>query len=228
MPPSVRAVGAGGNTAASTATTFSPPMPVGLRAGDLLIGFAGNGSGLVPTVRPSGSSLIGNVPDGVTYNLDIVQKVAVGSDVFTWTSGSATRWAGFVMAITAGTYRVATPCYGNVGLAQGTASTTFSCPLSTPTDSDSLQIAVFGAQVAGTWSTTNTNPTMTEICDTTSTGTGAASMGGYRSNTAPANAVALVRSAVCSLSSANGATFQMFVAPMHARKVRYRRPQSKR
>lgn len=212
MTATVRSTGIG-NTGTGTATSFSPTMPAGFVAGDLLIGIAGAGDGTVPATRPSGSTSIQNIVDGTVFNLDIVRKVAVGGDVFTWTVGTARKWAGAVVAITAGTYNTGTPTQGNVGVAQGTtASNNFVTPSSTPGNADSLIIAAFGEQAAGTWTNTDTNPAMTEIADTLSSGTSAASISVYRSS-APPPVSAFTRTGQTSLSSANGAAFMLFVNP---------------
>jgi hypothetical protein len=212
VPAAVRSTGVG-NSGAGTATSFSPTMPAGFVAGDLLIGIACNGTGEIPATRPSGSTLIQNMADSAVFGMDVVRKVAVGGDVFTWTTTSTLKWAGCVIAVTAGTYNTTTPVQGNVGAAQGaTAALIFTTPASTPGNADSLAIAAFGRQVAATWSTTDGSPAMTEICDTTSTGTSATSLGVYRSNTAPAVS-SLTRSASGSVSSANGCMFLVFVNP---------------
>lgn len=211
MTATIRAV-TQANSAAATSTTFTPALPAGTVAGDLLIGIACNGGGAVPTARPSGSTVITSVPDGALFYMDIVRKVAVGGDVFTWTVGTAQRWAGCLIAITTGTYDTTTPIAGASGLAQGSASTTFTTPSSTPTSADSLIIASFGAQATNTWSTTNTAPTMTEICDTAASGTSPASCGVYRSN-APPSVALMSRSAVSTVSTGNGARHIMFVNP---------------
>lgn len=212
MTATVRSTGQG-NSGATAVLSFSPPMPAGFQVGDLLIGIAGN-SGAVPATRPSGSTLVQNIPDGTVYNLDIVRKVAVGSDVFTWTvTTTARKWAGAVIAITVGTFDTTTPIQGNVGVAQGTTSSvTFTTPSSTATSADALLIAAFGAQVANTWTCTNTTPSMTELADSTSTGTTPASLGVYRSNTPPPLS-SLTRSGTSTLTSANGAAFLMFINP---------------
>lgn len=212
MTATVRSAGSG-NSGANTATTFSPTMPVGFVAGDLLLGFACASDGTAPATRPSGSTSIQFVTDGALFSIDVVRKVAVGSDVFTWTIGAARKWAGAVVAITAGTYDTVAPTQGNVGTAQGTtASTTFSTGNSTPGNADSLLICAFGARVANTWTCTNITPTMTELADATSTGTTPASCGVYRSNTPPAVGV-IARTATSTLTSADGCGFIIFVNP---------------
>jgi hypothetical protein len=211
----VRATGAS-NSGSVSFNGFSPTMPVGFVAGDLLIGIVVGGDGGVPTARPTGSTLIQNIVDGAVFNMDIVSKVAVGGDVFTWSSSALRRWAGAVVAITTGTYNAATPTQGAVGAAKGaTSDVSFVTPASTPGNTDSLIIAAFGEQLAGTWTCTSTTPSMTELADTTSTGTGAAGMSVYRSATPPA-ASSLTRTGTASLASANGAAFMLFVNPAAA------------
>jgi hypothetical protein len=187
-------------------------MPAGFQAGDLLIGIAGTGRGLTPTAIPSGSTTVQDVVDAAVYDMNIVRKVAAGGDVFTWTSSSSVSWSGCVVAITAGTFDTTTPVQGNVGVAQGTTSTLFTTPASTPGNTDSLIISVFGAQLAVTWTTADSSPAMTELADLTSTGTAAASLSVYRSNTPPA-ASSLTRTGTASATSANGAAFMLFVNP---------------
>jgi hypothetical protein len=228
VPATVRST-AGSQTGSTTTTSFSPSMPAGFVAGDLLVGVACNGGGDIPATRPSGSTLILNVDDGTVFNMDAVRKVAVGGDVFTWTSATARKWAGLVVAVTAGTYDTSTPVQGAVGAAIGTTAVTlFTSPSSTPTSADALIIAAFGAQAANTWSTSNTNPSMTELGDLTTTATTAASLAIYRSNSAPAVA-SITRSATSTISTANGCTFLMFVNPAASgRRPRRSRPQFRR
>lgn len=212
MTATVRSTGIG-NSSSSLLSSFSPAMPTGFVAGDLLIGIAGNGSGTVPSTRPSGSTSVINIVDGTVYNLDVVRKVAVGGDTFTWTTSTSNKWAGCVIAITAGTYDTGTPISSPVGVAQGTtASTAFVTPSSTPTNADSLTIAFFGQQGAATWVCNDTVPTMVELADTTSTGTSASSVSAYRSST-PHAATAFTRTGTASLSSANGAQGMLQVNP---------------
>jgi hypothetical protein len=208
----VRSTGSA-NSASSPVTSFSPTMPAGFIAGDLLIGIANNGGGAVPTSQPSGSTPQINVDDGTVFNMDVVTKVAVGGDVFTWTTGIIRNWAGCVIAITAGTYNPTTPVQGVVGVAQGTtAALTFVTPASTPGNTDSLIIAAFGAQVVGTWTDGDTSPTMVELADTTSTGTGGGSCSAYRSSAPPA-ASSLTRTGTTTISTADGGAFLLFVNP---------------
>lgn len=215
MPPTVRASN-GSQTGSSTVASFSPAMPAGIVAGDLLIGIACNGGGDVPATRPSGSTAVLNVDDGTVYNIDVVRKVAVGGDVFTWTTATARKWAGLVVAVTVGTFNTTTPVQGQQGVAKGTTSdTAWTTPASTPAGNDTLMISAFGAQISGTWSTTNTAPTMTEIGDLTTTATTAAALGVYRSDSAPAVA-SITRSAVSSVASANGGSLILFVNPAAA------------
>lgn len=191
-------------------------MPAGFIAGDLLIGFMVNGGGDIPSARPSGATLILNVDDGTVFNMDVVRKVAAGGDTFTWQVPAARKYCTCVIAITAGTFNATTPVQGEVGAAIGTtAVTTFTSPASTPTSPDALIIAGFGAQASNTWSTTDTNPAMTELIDTTTTATTAASLGTYRSNAPPAVS-SITRSGVSTVSTANGATFMLFVNPVAA------------
>lgn len=212
MTATVRSTGAN-NSGAATATTFSPTMPAGFVAGDLLIGIATNSSGTAPATRPSGSTLITNTADGTVFNLDVVRKVAVGSDVFTWTIGTAQKWAGCVIAVTAGSYDPTTPVAGAVGVAQGTTATlSFVTSSSTPSNTDSLIICAFGQQGAATWQCNSTTPSMVELADTTSTGTTPASCAAYRSATPPA-ASSLTRTGTATLSSANACMFMLFVNP---------------
>lgn len=228
MTATARSTGVG-STGTGTATSFSPAMPAGFVAGDLLIGIVGYGNGTVPASRPSGSTPIQNVVDGTVYGLDVVRKVAVGGDVFTWTVGTARKWVGCVIAVTTGTYDTTTPVSGNVGAAQGTtAALTFVTPSSTPGNADTLTIAAFGQQGAATWQCNDTTPTMTELADTSSSGTAAASIGVYRSNT-PHAATAFTRTGTATLSSANGAAFMLFVNPAPAvGRLRRQRPQNRR
>lgn len=212
MPAAVRSTGQS-NSGSVTATSFTVTMPAGFAAGDLLIGIAVGGDGAVPATRPSGSTAVQNIVDGSVFNMDIVRKTAVGGDTFTWTVTTARRWAGAVIAVTAGTWNTTTPLQGNTGVAQGTTvSNNFVTTASTPTSADALMIAAFGAQVSGTWANTDTNPAMTEIADTTSTGTAATSLGVYRSNAAPPVS-SISRTGQSSISSANGAAFQVYVNP---------------
>lgn len=201
------------NSASATATTFTPTLPAGVVAGDLLIAVACGSDGSTPTGRPSGSTSRIAFADGTTFQMDIVTKTAVGSDVLTWTVTTARKWAGGVIAITAGTWDTVTPITGATGAAKGTtADTAFASPSSTPGNADSLVIAVFGAQLTSTWGTTDASPSMTEVLDTTASSTTPASCGAYRSNTPPAVS-ALTRTATAIGSTANGGGAIMFVNP---------------
>ncbi|HYN95403.1 MAG TPA: hypothetical protein VES42_16265 [Pilimelia sp.] len=212
MAATVRSTGAG-NSSTNAVTSFSPPMPAGFVAGDLLIGIACNGGGDVPATRPSGITTLNNIDDGTTFNMDVVRKIAVGGEVWTWTTTTARRWAGCVIAITAGTFDAATPITGNAPSIQGsTSDTLYTTATSTPANADSLIIAAFGSGVTVTWSTTNTAPTMTEICDTASSGTAPTSLAVFRSNTPPAIG-AMTRSAVQTTGSPNGGDFICFINP---------------
>jgi len=208
----VRATGTG-SSGSVTSTSFSPAMPSGFQAGDLLIGIASAGNSTAPSTRPSGSTLILNFVDGTVWSMDVVRKVAVGGDTFTWTIGTARTWAGCVIAIRGGTYDPITPIVGAAGLAIGSSVVlNVPTPSATPTSDDSLLIAAFGIQGNGTWSNSNTSPSMTEICDVAATATPAANCGVYRSNTPPAVA-AISRTSASTISSANGGGFIMFVNP---------------
>jgi len=201
------------NSGATAVTSFSPAMPAGFVAGDLLIGIAVNGSGTSPATGPSGNTLILNTVDVGVFNMDVVRKVAVGGDVFNWTIGTAQKWAGCVIAITAGSYNTTTPVQGAVGVAQGsTATLSFVTPSSTPGNTDSLIICAFGQQGGATWQCNSTVPSMVELADTTSTGTTPASLGAYASATPPAGS-SLTRTGTATLSSANACMFLMFVNP---------------
>lgn len=211
MTATFRASGSGG-TGATTSATFSPTMPTGFVAGDLLIGVANSGAGVVPSTRPSGSTSLVSVTDTSVFNMDVVYKIAVGSDVFTWTVAVAQKWVGIVYAYTVGTFDPVTPIQGLVSVVQGTAATTFLTPSSTPGNSDSILVAAFGQQGAATWTCNQSSPTMIESLDTSSSGTGPVSIGAYRStNTAPVSAI--TRTGTASLSSANGGGMMFFVNP---------------
>jgi len=186
-------------------------MPAGFVTGDLLIGVACGSTGTVPATRPSGSTSVNNVADGTVFNLDVVRKVAVLGDVFTWTIGTAQKWAGCVIAIRL--FDPATPIVGNTAVAQGaTASLSFITTAATPTSADSLMIAVFGLQAANAWTCSSTTPSMTEIADVASSGTTPASCGVYVSATPPAIA-SINRTGTSTVSSANGCMFQVFINP---------------
>jgi hypothetical protein len=191
-------------------------MPAGLVVGDLLIGYACNGGGDVPATRPTGSTPAFNMDDGTVFNMDVVYKVAVGGDAaFTWTTATARRWSGGVVAVTAGTYNPVTPLNG-IALAKGTTSNvTFTTGALTPASADTLLLAAFGEQAAGTWTTADTNPAMTELVDVASTGTSPTSIGVFRSNTPPA-ASSITRNATASLASANGGAVLIAVNPVVA------------
>lgn len=225
MTATVRSTGVG-NSGTGTSTTFTPVMPAGFVAGDLLIGVGCNGNGLVPTARPAGSASVTAIPDSTTFHMDIVRKVAVGGDVFTWTAASATRWAGCVIAITVGTWDTVTPLSGASGSAITTTATVHPTPSSTPTSPDSLILAVWGTQTTGTWTNSNTNPTMTEICDTAASGTGPANCAAYRSN-APPTVAAMSRSATTTVSTGNGCRWIAFVNPGTAVVTVARRPRGR-
>lgn len=227
MPPTFRTAGQL-STGASTATSFSPTMPVGFVAGDLLIGIANGGLGTVPATRPTGSTALLNVDDGTTFNMDVVWKIAAGGDVFTWTVGVTQKWAGTVCAITVGTFDTTTPITGALGVAQGTtAQLTFVTPSSTPGNADSLVIAAFGQQGAATWTCNQTAPTMAEFADSSSSGTSPVSIGAYRGTTAPAQ-TAMTRTGSASLSSANGGAMILFVNPAAGAAAAVRQPRRQR
>jgi hypothetical protein len=205
-------------------------MPAGFVAGDLLIGIAMASNGTAPSARPSGSTLVRNVASGTVFSVDVVRKTAVGGDVFTWTIGTARKWAGCVIAVTTGTWNTTTPINIDNGVAQGaTSATTYATPTVTVTTPDGLAISAFGNQAQSTWSTADTNPAMTEICDQTSTGTTPASCGVYRSNAAPA-AAGLTRSATATVASASACMWLGVVNPSPAvlRPPRRRGPQYRR
>lgn len=217
MAPTVRSAGQG-NSGTGTATSFSPVMPVGFVAGDLLVGIACGSNGTAPSTRPSGSTSIRATADGTVFHMDAVYKVAVGSDVFTWTIGTARKWAGAVIAITTGTY--ATGSQATIMTESGVAhtavaGTAYTTPSITPAGADTLLIAVFGNQAASTWTNANTTPTMVEIADTTSTGTTPASCAVYRSSAAPA-ASAITRLGTATVSSANAAMWIVSINPLVA------------
>lgn len=225
MAATFRSVGSSG-TGAGTATSFSPTMPAGFVAGDLLIGIACNGAGEVPATRPSGSTGVINVDDGTVFNMDVVYKVAAGGDVFTWTSVAANKWVGCVIAITTGTFNTSTPVQGAVQVVLGTtAGTTVTTPSSTPGNNDSLMIAAFGAQSTGTWTCNQSSPTMLEAADLSSSGTGNVSMGAYRaSGAAPVSAI--TRTGTTTVSTANGGGMLFYINPAGAVTVRPGRPRT--
>jgi hypothetical protein len=218
----VRSTGTPTNSGSTAVTTFSPTMPAGFAAGDLLIGIACASNGTAPATRPSGSTSVLNFVDGTVWSMDVVRKTAVGGDVFTWTTSLTRGWAGCVIAITAGTWDTTSPITGAAGVALGTTTTlSVPTPSATPGNTDSLIIAAFGIGGTGTWSNSNTSPSMTEICDTAAT-TPAVNCGVYRSNTPPA-AAAISRTGASTISSANGGGFIMFVNPGAVAPVRHPR-----
>jgi hypothetical protein len=216
----VRSTGTPTNSGSVAVTSFSPAMPAGFVAGDLLIGIVCASNGTVPSTRPGGSTSVLNFVDGAIWSMDVVRKTAAGGDTFSWSVGTARGWAGCVIAITAGTWDTTTPITGAAGVALGTTATlSVPTPSATPANTDSLIIAAFGISSAGAWSNSNTAPTMTELCDTAAT-TPAVDCGVYRSNTPPA-ASAISRTGASTLSSANGGGFIMFVNPSAAALVRH-------
>jgi hypothetical protein len=233
MPATFRAAGSL-STAAGTSASFSPTMPAGFVAGDLLVGIACNGNGDVPTGRPSGSTALVNVDDGSVFNMDVVWKIAVGSDVFTWTSAAAIKWAAVVYAITVGTFNAGTPIQASpVTTVLGTtAGTTVALPGNTPATADSLMLVAFGAQTTGTWTCNQTSPTMVEVADLSSSGTNPVSLGAYRAGSA-APVSAVTRTGTTTVSTANGGGVGLYVQPATAgasspRPPRRQRPQFKR
>jgi hypothetical protein len=201
------------NSSSTSTTTFTPTLPAGVVAGDLLIGIAVGGDGATPTGRPSGSTSRIAFADSTLFQMDIVTKTAAGADVLTWTVTTARKWAGGIVAITTGTWDTVTPITGAAGLAKGaTVDTAFATPSATPGNADSLIIAILGAQLTSTWSTADASPAMTEVIDTTASSTAPASCGVYRSNTPPAVS-AITRNATAIGSSANGGGGIMFVNP---------------
>jgi hypothetical protein len=216
VAPTVRSVGPGTNSGTTAVTTFSPTMPT-IVAGDLLIGWACNGGGEVPATRPSGSTSVTNVDDGTVFNMDVVRKTAVGGDVFTWTSASARKWAGCVISITVGTWDTTTPMLASGAAQGGSATATYVTPALTAPVADCLLLAAFGNQAAGTWTVAGspTNPTMTERCDTTCSGTLSAAFQLVSGDAAPPLS-SLTRSGTSTVSIANAGMWIAAVRPVVA------------
>lgn len=190
-------------------------MPSGFAAGDLLIGVAFSSLAAAPTGRPAGSTLIRNVSDGTTFNMDVVRKAAAGGDVFTWTATSR-KWATVVLAVLAGTFDATTPVAAGEenGINHSSAATaTYTTPSVTLGVDDCLLLAAFGNRVASTWTAPAQTPAMVEAADTTATGTTPASCCLYHSalNAVPTGAIS--RQATASLASADACMWIGAVRP---------------
>jgi hypothetical protein len=177
-------------------------MPAGFVAGDLLVAIVHGSNSTAPT-SPGGWTLLRNTSDAV-FHQQIMWKQAAGGDTGTWTVATARKWAGACVAVTVGTWLTGTPWSVENAIAQGTtAGTSYATPTVTIGHANTLALSAFGNAGASTFTSADTSPAMTEIADSTSTGTAPASIAVYRSNTSPAVA-ALTRSATATVSSADG------------------------
>lgn len=216
MPALIRSV-AGSNSGSAASTTMTAAMPAGFTANDLLISVAFSALSAAPSARSGGGTLVRNIVDSTTANMDVIWKKAVGGDAaFTWTVTSR-KWAVVTVAITAGTWDdvSATPFHieNGVNFTPTTAATTYTTPSVTLSADDLLLVSGFGNRATSTWTAPAQTPPMTVGGQATSTGTTPASVALLHS---ALNAVAqgsISRTATASVSSVDACMWIGAVRP---------------